>query len=122
MASRYIARKYGDSSEARSRTSSVVRESSSRATSQVSIIVSSFLLIISNISRFVTISPITPVEPQLLVPVAPPPLSGLLVLLTTQTKITTEGKQSLYMREILSSMTLYPLSPPPPPACTMQAT
>jgi len=35
MASRYIARKYGDSSEARSRTSSVVRESSSRATSQV---------------------------------------------------------------------------------------
>jgi len=35
MASRYIARKYGDSSQARSRTSSVVRESSSRASSQV---------------------------------------------------------------------------------------
>eukprot|EP00092_Neocalanus_flemingeri_P041374 GFUD01045049.1.p1 GENE.GFUD01045049.1~~GFUD01045049.1.p1 ORF type:complete len:195 (+),score=49.19 GFUD01045049.1:90-674(+) len=35
MASRYIARRYGDNSEARSRASSVVRDSSSRATSQV---------------------------------------------------------------------------------------
>jgi len=35
MASRYISRRYGDSSEARSRASSIVRDSSSRATSQV---------------------------------------------------------------------------------------
>ena len=38
MASRYIARKYGDHSQARSRTSSVTRESSSRASSQVTLI------------------------------------------------------------------------------------
>ena len=80
------------------------------------------LLIYYNFSRFVTISPITPVEPLLLAPVAPLPLSGLLVPHTTPTKIITEGKHSLYMREILSSMILSPLSPPPPPACTMQAT
>ena len=71
MASRYIARRYGETSESRSRASSSVRESSSRATSQVGI--SSPKATISFLfCRFATTYHFTPEELQLPNLAAPP--------------------------------------------------
>eukprot|EP00091_Calanus_sinicus_P021150 TRINITY_DN6115_c0_g1_i3.p1 TRINITY_DN6115_c0_g1~~TRINITY_DN6115_c0_g1_i3.p1 ORF type:complete len:105 (-),score=7.09 TRINITY_DN6115_c0_g1_i3:337-651(-) len=104
MASRYIARKYGDSSEARSRTSSVVRESSSRATSQVRDNLSFY----SRGSSAARSRSSTPSE-----------WSSGSSYSTNQDYY--RGKRSLSTREILSSVILCPPSPTPP-TCIILAT